>query len=140
MKKILYTMLLSVILLSCSDDDDVEVNPLVGSWELMAVDNEAVYDAPEDEEIVITFKEREYIGETSVNEFGGDYEIVSNRLLLTNSYTSEIGETAWGNLFYEGIRNAYDEEEERSEFTYTIQGDTLTSRSTEDIMIFTRFE
>lgn len=133
-------MLLSVILLGCSNDDEVLVSPLLGSWELMSVENEAVYDAPDNEEIVVTFEEREYTGETLVNEFGGDYEIVGNELLLTNSYTTEKEETAWGNLFYEGLQKAYSEEEEGSEFVYTIQGNKLTLRSAEDEMILIRFE
>lgn len=140
MKKVFYSMLLSVILLGCSNDDEVSISPLLGSWELMSVENEAVYEAPNNEEIVITFEEREYTGETLVNEFGGDYQIVGNDLLFTNSYTTEKEETAWGNLFYEGLQKAYSEEEERSEFVYTLYGNRLTLRSAEDEMIFIRYE
>lgn len=140
MKKFLLILLVSFIFFGCSNDDDIVAEPILGSWELISIENEAVYTAPNDEHIFITFEETEYMGKTEANEFGGDYSLSANRLFITNSYTTEVPDTEWGVLFYEALRNAYNEENERSEFSYTLQGERLILRSDEGTMTFNRLD
>lgn len=140
MQKFLLVLFVPFVLFGCSNDDDVVSEPVVGSWELVSIENEVVHNSPDDEQILITFEETEYVGKTEANEFGGDYNLSGNKLFLTNSYTTEAADTEWGLLFYEALRGAYSKDHERSEFSYSLQEENLTLRSNEGAMIFNRLE
>ena len=139
MKKSLVLILVVFVLMGCSKEEE-SGNALLGKWALQSVENEALYTSPEDEQILITFESTTYAGITENNDFGGDYSIDVDSLYLTNSYTTEIEETAWGNVFYETLRKAYNEDKERSEFKYILQANELTLRNSEEILIFRRSE
>lgn len=132
MRKIMLMILGVLLLIGCSDDDG-NGSPLLGNWELMIIKNDGLYTSPEDESLVIEFEESEYTGRTDANEFGGDYSIRGNTIFLTDSYTSEVGDTAWGNMFYEALRTTYDEEEESAEFSYNLTSDMLVLSSEEGV-------
>lgn len=142
MKKLILTILVIASIYSCSkdDDNDIIIEPFLGSWGLNSIENEAFYSSPEDENIIIIFEESEYTGETNNNDFGGDYEISGDSLYLTNSFTSDTKDSQWGLLFYESLQRAYDEEGERAAFYYIVSETSLTLRSEEEVMVFDRLE
>lgn len=139
MKKYLLLILVLLVFAGCSGDDG-NASSLTGSWNLQSIENQNLYTSPANENILLTFENSTYRGFTNNNEFGGDYEILGDSLYITNSYTSEAGETAWGNVFYKALRKAYDEKYERAEFKYVRRGKQLTLRSLGDVMVFARKE
>lgn len=135
MKKFVFNLLIVLMICGCSKEENVD-SALEGSWKLQSIEADFVQSSPEDEVISVTFEEEVYTGRTEANEFGGDYITVDDSLFLTNSYTSEVAETEWGLRFYEALREAYEETEERSKFLYILDDDRLVLRNEEENMIF----
>ncbi|WP_424492903.1 lipocalin-like domain-containing protein [Salinimicrobium sp. GXAS 041] len=135
MKKLQLFTLLLVILCACSKEDDT-ATVLNGSWKLERIEDGFIENSPNDEEITISFENDVYTGRTEANEFGGDYTVARDSLFLSNSYTTEVTETEWGQKFYESLRMAFDEREERSKFRMVIEGSILTLRNGSKNLIF----
>ncbi len=137
MKKLqLYTLLL-IILCACSKEDDTGT-VLNGNWKLESIEDGFIENSPNDEEITISFENDVYTGRTEVNQFGGDYSVAKDSLFLSNSYTTEVTETEWGQRFYESLRIAFDEREEHSKFLIILEGSNLTIRNGTKNLIFER--
>lgn len=121
---ILFVTSLVALLTSCSDSDDGSVeNPVSGSWRVTSIQvsqQQLTQFAPSDEDITITFNLGvDFSGETSVNQFGGRYELDGNTLTMLEFSTTEVADTQFAGAFYEAIAEAQVPNETFAQFGYS---------------------
>ncbi len=120
---ILFVTSLSLILASCSDSDDSsDANPVSGSWRVTSIQvsqQQLTQFAPSDEDIILTFNlGTDFSGETSVNQFGGRYELDGSTLTMLEFSTTEVADTQFAGAFYEAIAEAQVPNETFAQFGY----------------------
>lgn len=135
MKNFAFYFLILISLFSCSKEDDADAI-LNGRWQLESIEGEVVQQAPPNEVVFVVFENGSYTGKTNVNDFGGDYAVERDSIFLFNSFTTEKTETEWGLTFYESLRNAFNEENARSEFMFILDNTELILKNEEEILIF----
>lgn len=111
LKVIVFAALILVTIISCSDSDDSSSeSPLNGNWRVVSIkvsNATLAQQAPENEDIVINFSANgEFTGNTSVNQFSGTYETISDSLTMLSFETTEVADTRLGTAFYSSITNA----------------------------------
>ncbi|MEM8927013.1 MAG: META domain-containing protein [Bacteroidota bacterium] len=121
---ILFVTSLAIALISCNDsDDDSGQNPVFGSWRVTAIQvsqEQLTQFAPSDEDIIITFNSgSDFSGETSVNQFGGRYELDGTTLTMLEFSTTEVADTQFAGAFYEAIAEAQVPNETFAQFGYS---------------------
>ena len=111
LKVIVFVALIIGTIISCSDSDDSSSeSPLNGNWRVVSIkvsNATLAQQAPDNEDIVINFSaDGEFTGSTSVNQFSGTYETISDSLTMLSFETTEVADTRLGTAFYTSITNA----------------------------------
>jgi len=106
-----FVILFLGILISCSDSDDSSSEAsLAGNWRVVSIkvsNATLVQQAPDNEDIVINFSANgDFTGSTSVNQFSGTYETISDTMTMLSFQTTEVADTRLGTAFYTSITNA----------------------------------
>lgn len=113
MKKTLSVITFVILgaMISCNESDDSSTDaPLVGNWRVVSIKVSSAtlaQQAPDNEDIVIDFSSNgEFSGSTSVNQFSGSYETISDTMTMLSFQTTEVADTRLGTAFYTSITNA----------------------------------
>lgn len=111
MKNILYFLFTFLIVVGCGEDDNpVQNNTIAGTWQIYSVKvslDDLTQQAPESEVISITFQNNgRFSGMTTINSFGGRYEVRAEVLTLLEFETTEALDTPFGLEFYKAIEAA----------------------------------
>jgi len=126
---VLWTTLLFGIASCSTDNEGSSENPVLGTWRVIEVQvsqEQLPQLAPPDEDILMTFNSgTDFTGETSVNQFGGRYELDENTLTMLEFSTTEIADTLFGNTFYEAIAEAQVPGETFAQFGYSFDSQDL---------------
>ncbi|MDT0606080.1 META domain-containing protein [Croceitalea rosinachiae] len=130
LKVIVCAVLTLTIISSCSNSDDSPgESPVTGNWRVatIKVSNATLGQlAPDNENITIDFGSNgEFSGSTSVNQFSGTYETVSNSLTMLSFTTTEVADTQFGTAFYEAITNAQVPNTTFAQFGFTFDSGEL---------------
>lgn len=111
-----------------------QISELIDTWKLTSFVNESdnsivtENNFNDSNDITITFNnDNNFTGTTIINTFLGvfSYDERDNNLTISTFSTTEVNENEWGNLFYESLNMAYNQQDTIWEFTYEIQNDTL---------------
>ncbi len=98
------------LFVSCDSSDDGVDSPLLGQWRIVTIkvsEETLTQRTPSEERILITFTEDgNFSGNTSVNQFGGRYELAGSTVTLLEFTTTEVLDTTFGTTFYEAITAA----------------------------------
>ncbi len=132
---ILYFMVLTLFMGCNSDESKPQDNDLVGQWKLISfVDEKNGTILTEDDfensnKITITFNEDlNYEGNTVRNTFGGEYSIHASETALIfkkGGWVTEVGETEWGNLFFDKLILTYNPATGNTSYNYALLGEVL---------------
>jgi len=130
LKVTVFAILFLGTLLSCSDSDDSSSEaPLAGNWRVVSIkvsNATLVQQAPDNEDIVINFSANgEFTGSTSVNQFSGTYETISDSMTMLSFQTTEVADTRLGTAFYTSITNAQVPNTTFAQFGFTFDSGNL---------------
>lgn len=130
-KNILFIILFYFLLVNCSSNKN-EVQPansILGSWELIGYENTSNGDilVPPDsaKPIIISFMQSEFEGHTGRNSSFGDYTTKSTELIIPDLFGTEVGESEWGNKFYDFLASSFDSSKSIYRMNYSVKADTL---------------
>jgi len=135
MKKTVLLFLALILFLSCSSDkSNTQINILFGEWKLTSFVNEqndiiiTESDFENSNAITISFNEDfSYVGNTILNGFFGEYTLNNSKtvLVLLDVFSTEVGETSWGNLFFDSLNLNYNQSTTNWNNNYEIIDDAL---------------
>tara|TARA_B110000259_G_scaffold151310_1_gene170952 strand:- start:78 stop:524 length:447 start_codon:yes stop_codon:yes gene_type:complete len=130
-------LILTILLLitACNEQETQrQESILFGNWKLISFVNQSTNtiisenDFLNSNQITITFnKELNFNGNTIINNFAGAYFINESNKLITflNFSTTEVNETAWGELFYQSLNSNYIRQTRNWENTYDITQENI---------------
>jgi len=115
---------------SCSDsDDDSMESPVVGSWRVTAIQvsqQQLELFAPSNEDITISFNAAsDFTGATTVNQFGGRYELDGSTMTMLEFSTTSAADTQFAGAFYNAIAEAQVPNETFAQFGYSFDSQDL---------------
>ncbi len=122
-----------VVLLSafvaCDDTDDTAENPVSGEWRIVSIkvsEQVLTQRSPSDERITVVFNANgSFSGNTSVNQFDGNYELENTTLTLLDFTTTEVADTTFGTAFYESITAAIVPDRTFAQFGFSFDSQDL---------------
>lgn len=130
--KYLIFLIVGLLFLSCDKENVKTQEPnLLGTWELVEYEDEnenatTIIVAPDSEQpIFITFMDAQFKGTTNANTFFGDYNVEPKLLTFKNFHGSEVGESEWGQKFYNSIQSTYDVDNNISNMNFIFEGDNF---------------
>lgn len=142
MMKRIYSLILALVLISCSSDNDA-ISDLEGSWLLEKVQMESAHTAPNDDEVVLHFRDGMLNGNAGSNIYRGGYSVqFGKRLIVSGMSSTYVATTPWEDIYLAAFMEAYKKADGQFEFSYTINGQNLileTGGEESTRMIFTRF-
>ena len=129
-------MVLTLFMGCNSDESKPQNNDIVGQWKLISfVDDKNGTILTEDDfensnTITINFKEDfTYDGQTGHNIFSGNYEVNDSETVLIlggdEGIWTEVGETEWGNLFFDTLNLNYNPTTQTLDNEYNVANDAL---------------
>lgn len=129
MRKILLLFLIGITVACSTSNEARETEMLIGSWRFIDyTDAAAQIQSPTPEtagDIILTFKEIGFEGTTGRNDYLGMYAADSKNLTFSEFGISEVAETEQGEKYLNVLQEAYDPEDQRFHFKYTIEEDML---------------
>lgn len=129
--------MICILSLGCSSDkNNSQDNDLFGKWKLISFVDEkqgtilTESDFENSNTITIDFKEDfTYDGQTGHNIFSGDYEVNESETVLIlggdEGIWTEVGETEWGNLFFDTLNLNYNPTTQTLDNEYNVANDAL---------------
>ena len=137
-----FLLLFFSFFLSCSESDKLSESALIGTWELVQIEdklhNETFVASDNSEKFVIIFEESEFEGSTGRNQFFGDYKATTKNLSFSEFGISEVAESEIGNEFNKALGTMYDADSDEYSMIYSIENDILELRTSESKIIFKR--
>ena len=115
-KKLLSLNFIIILLIAsssaCSDDESAIQNNIVGTWELVKIDdsvNGRDYPPNDNKPVTITFYENgTHEGTAGNNDLSGEYDIRNGMIEMT-LFTTEIANTEWETKFMVAIQDTWSE-------------------------------
>ena len=123
MKNLLYLFIFSTILISCSSDNDLDIDPIIGKWQLQSVLENGEEETTECErKTTISFSSNGTTNSESFDSDGGNCE-------------SQSDTSTWKNIGNSTYRIARDDEDAKLSFSQnnTVFSASLTETDNGDI-------
>ncbi len=121
-------LVFSSSLVSCNSDGN-ETTTLFDTWRLTSFENTLtniiIRQQSEPEQVIITFNETGFYGNTGRNELTANITFEPNGLIITNISGTEINESKWGRQFLEGLVQNFDSGTGIIRLEYTLTGNNL---------------